>query len=441
MLLRTYVDLTSEHRNEMIRRSRHLINLDLFSCKTTQSICNYNFLNLNNPVVSTVSHPFQRNYSSSYDGVGAGEEKIGDIKEVRPEDKRIFSGIQPTGQIHLGNYFGAIKQWVKFQEEKVEGKYGECIYSVVDLHAITMPQERDSLEKSTFECVATLLACGIDPNKSILFLQSHVALHSQLSWVLGCTTTMPRLGQLPQFKEKSKTLAEVPLGLFTYPVLQSADILLYKSTHIPIGEDNFQHVQLAQHTAHRFNRIYGDTFTMPKAIMETGMWSRLRSLRKPENKMSKSEPDARSRISLMESPDEIVSKVKKAVTDFTSEVTFDPEKRPGVANLITIHSLCTGESPEEICSQAQARGLDTGKYKLVVAEALVEYLKPIRERLLDLMEDRGYLLSVLQLGAEKATEIGQPTWDKACYNVGISPQLSWLSQQKRKVKKSVSSAT
>lgn len=163
MLLRTYVDLTSEHRNEMIRRSRHLINLDLFSCKTTQSICNYNFLNLNNPVVSTVSHPFQRNYSSSYDGVGAGEEKIGDIKEVRPEDKRIFSGIQPTGQIHLGNYFGgklinyfvcittfaillcflfhaAIKQWVKFQEEKVEGKYGECIYSVVDLHAITMPQ-------------------------------------------------------------------------------------------------------------------------------------------------------------------------------------------------------------------------------------------------------------------------------------------------------------
>lgn len=171
------------------------------------------------------------------------------------------------------------------------------------------------------------------------------------------------------------------------------------------------------------------------------MWSRLRSLRKPENKMSKSEPDARSRISLMESPDEIVSKVKKAVTDFTSEVTFDPEKRPGVANLITIHSLCTGESPEEICSQAQARGLDTGKYKLVVAEALVEYLKPIRERLLDLMEDRGYLLSVLQLGAEKATEIGQPTWDKACYNVGISPQLSWLSQQKRKVKKSVSSAT
>lgn len=152
--------------------------------------------------------------------------------------------------------------------------------------------------------------------------------------------------------------------------------------------------------------------------------------------MSKSEPDARSRISLMESPDEIVAKLKKAVTDFTSEVTFDPEHRPGVANLVTIHSLCTGESPEEICASAQSRGLDTGKYKLVVADALVEYLKPIRERMMDLMEDRSYLLSVLQLGAEKAIEIGTPTWEKACFNVGISPQLSWLSHKKvRKIRK------
>lgn len=176
-----------------------------------------------------------------------------------------------------------------------------------------------------------------------------------------------------------------------------------------------------------------------------GMWSRLRSLRKPENKMSKSEPDPKSRISLMDSPDAIVEKIKKSMTDFTSEVTFDQEKRPGVANLITIHSLCTGEPPEKICTSMQNQGLDTGKYKRVVAEALIEYLKPIRERLLDLLEDRGYLLSVLKIGSDKALELGQPTWDKACFNVGISPQLSWLATmattKKITIKKAESSAS
>jgi len=347
-------------------------------------------------------------------------------RKIYPQ--RIFSGIQPTGQIHLGNYFGAVRQWVKFQNEKIQGKYDESIFCVVDLHAITLPQDPKKLRAASLEATATILACGIDPDKSVLFLQSQVALHTQLSWVLGCLTTMPRLGQLASFREKSKQVKDVPLGLFTYPVLQAADILLYNATHIPVGQDNLANVQIAQHLVKGFNRLYGETFAYPKPILETGMWSRLRSLRKPENKMSKSDPDPRSRICLQDSPEEIVEKIKKAVTDFTSEVTYDPEGRPGVSNLLEIHSLCSGQSPEEICQSV--KHLDTGKYKAVIAEALVEYLRPIRKHLGELKNDPGYLLQVLDKGRQRAEELGMPQWEGVCSRVGFLPNFKSLGTGK-----------
>ncbi|CAL8071313.1 unnamed protein product [Orchesella dallaii] len=381
-----------------------------------------------------------RKFSSSKESGGTGSKKgeeVGeeDVNKIFEESKheikgqpRVFSGIQPTGEIHLGNYFGAIRQWVRFQDEKKAGKYEQCIYSVVDLHAITIPQDRDVLEKNIFQAVATLLACGIDPNESILFLQSHVPLHPQLSWVLGCLSTMPQLGRLPNFRDKSKKLKEVPLGLYTYPVLQAADILLYNATHVPVGEDNVQQIQFAQLLAQRFNRIHGRTFNIPKIMLEGGMWCRLRSLRKPENKMSKSEPDAKSRIGLTDSPDEIVEKIKKSVTDFTSAVTYDPETRPGVSNLIMIHSLCSGQSAEEICNSVQ--DLDTGKYKFVVAEAVVEHLRPIRTKMIELMKEPAYLLDILKIGTEKAITLSEPVWNDVCFKVGISPSHSWLSKSR-----------
>lgn len=203
----------------------------------------------------------------------------------------------------------------------------------------------------------------------------------------------------------------------------------FSATHVPVGEDNFAQIEFAQDIAQRFNRIHGTMFNVPKSILEDGMWCRLRSLRKPENKMSKSEPDPKSRIGLMDTPDDIVEKVKKALTDFTSEVTFDLEKRPGVANLIMIHSLCTGQSPEDIC-QSMIH-LDTGKYKLVVAEAVVEYLKPIRSQMEQLLNEPSYLLDVLKVGADKALNLGTPIWDNVCFKVGISPNHSWLSRDVR----------
>lgn len=205
---------------------------------------------------------------------------------------------------------------------------------------------------------------------------------------------------------------------------------MISATHVPVGEDNIQQIQFAQHIAQRFNRIHGRTFNIPKIILEDGMWCRLRSLRKPENKMSKSEPDPKSRIGLTDSPDEITEKIKKAVTDFTSAVTYDPENRPGVSNLIMIHSLCSGQSPEEICESV--KHLDTGKYKSVVAEAVVEYLKPVRSQMLQLLNEPSYLLDVLQIGSDKALQLCSPMWENVCYKVGISPSHLWLKGKDNK---------
>ncbi|KAG5890965.1 hypothetical protein JTB14_028643 [Gonioctena quinquepunctata] len=331
--------------------------------------------------------------------------------------RRIFSGIQPTGAIHLGNYIGAIAQWVKLQDEKED-----LILSIADLHSMTLPHEPKKLRNNILEITATLLGCGLDPAKTILFQQSTVPEHTQISWCLGCICTMPRLSHLPQYKEKSKDLKDIPLGLFIYPVLQAADILAYKATHVPVGEDQVQQIQLAQELARMFNSRFGSTFPIPHALITGSDHARLKSLRDPTKKMSKSDPDPKSRICITDKPEDIVRNIKKAVTDFTSEVTYNPEERPGIANLISIHSFVTNKSVDEICRDAQ--NINTGEYKLVVADAVVEYLKPIQERISHYLSDRQYLLEVLRKGQEDASEISPRTWREMQNKLGISLELS-----------------
>ncbi|XP_065079430.1 tryptophan--tRNA ligase, mitochondrial isoform X2 [Ochlerotatus camptorhynchus] len=288
--------------------------------------------------------------------------------------RKIFSGVQPTGALHIGNYLGAIKRWVDLQDA------GENVtYCIVDLHSITLPQDPQVLRHNSLQMAATLLACGIDPSRATLFLQSGVPQHAELSWILGCMTTMARLTHLPQYKDKSAKLKEIPLGLYIYPVLQAADIMLYKATHVPVGEDQIQHLQMAQSLARAFNNRFGTTFPSCEPIISDDTSCRLKSLRDPTKKMSKSDPDPKACIMLTDNGKEIVEKIKKSVTDFTSEVTFEPETRPGVANLITIHSLASGKTPQQICQEA--KGLNTGQYKQHVADALVEHLNPIRVRI------------------------------------------------------------
>ncbi|XP_051160461.1 tryptophan--tRNA ligase, mitochondrial [Leptopilina boulardi] len=332
-------------------------------------------------------------------------------------EKRIFSGIQPTGNVHLGNYLGAIQNWIDLQNSGQN-----VIWSIVDLHAITLPQDPKELEKSIFSMAATLLACGVDPEKSILFQQSTVPLHTELSWILSSITTMAKLSRLPQFKEKSKTIKEIPVALFNYPVLQAADILIYKATHVPVGEDQIQHLQLAQDLSRLFNQKFGDTFPVPQTIINDDA-KRIKSLRDPTSKMSKSCPDSKSRLDLIDSPDILLNKIKKSITDFTSQVTYDPDNRPGVANLIKIHSLITGKSFEEICNEAE--GIDTGRYKLMLADVIIEKLNPIREKIQQLNAEPQYIEEILRAGAEKASSIAIPNFYDVRQKIGFSNKFKF----------------
>uniref|UniRef100_A0A146M209 Tryptophan--tRNA ligase, mitochondrial n=1 Tax=Lygus hesperus TaxID=30085 RepID=A0A146M209_LYGHE len=334
--------------------------------------------------------------------------------KVRNWPKIIFSGIQPTGTLHLGNYFGAVDKW----KQLVDCSDGDVILSVVDLHAITLPQDPKHLHSGILHMTASLVACGIDPEKCILFQQSKVPQHALFGWVLGTLTTMTRLYHFPQYKEKTETLKDIPLGLFTYPVLQAADILLYKSTQVPIGGDQVQHLHLAQHLVHTFNNKYGVTFPIPEYIVEAHSGAgRIKSLREPEKKMSKSHADPKSRIEITDTPEQILSKIKKAVTDFTSSVKYDPENRPGVSNLIDIHALAVGRTRNEIVDEAV--GLDTGKYKLRVADAVIEKLSPIRSEFIRLLDSKDYLVNVLADGSSKAERIASRTWEEVKTRIGF----------------------
>ncbi|CAK9806654.1 Tryptophan--tRNA ligase, mitochondrial [Anthophora plagiata] len=327
--------------------------------------------------------------------------------------KRIFSGIQPTGNLHLGNYLGVIQKWIQLQDN------GEnVVFSIVDMHSITLPHDPKELYDNVLKMTATLLACGIDPKKSILFQQSTIPMHAQFCWVLACTTTMARLAHLPQFKEKSETLKNVPVSLYIYPILQAADILLYKATHVPVGQDQVQHIQLAQDLAVKFNKTFGDTFPVPHSLVNENASQRIKSLRDPSKKMSKSSNDPKSRLDILDKPDTLMKKIKIAVTDFTSKVTYEPETRPGVSNLVTIHSMLTGKSPNQICSEVEE--LDTGKYKLVLADLIIEKLTPIQEEFSKLIKEPAYLQEVLQDGREKAMDIASDCWHEIQHKIGYT---------------------
>ncbi|KAM6979170.1 LOW QUALITY PROTEIN: tryptophan--tRNA ligase, mitochondrial [Tautogolabrus adspersus] len=327
-----------------------------------------------------------------------------------PGGGRVFSGIQPTGVPHLGNYLGALENWVALQSQ-----YPSVLYSIVDLHSITQPQDPAQLRSNILDMAASLLACGIDPERAILFQQSRVSEHAELSWILSCLTSMPRLRHLPQWKIKSKQKNEGSVGLYTYPVLQAADILLYKSTHVPVGEDQVQHLELAQDLARIFNNRYGDLFPEPAALLSSTR--KIKSLRDPSAKMSKSDPQAMATITITDSPDDIALKIRRAVTDFTSEVTFDPETRPGVSNLVTIHAAMATISVEEAVQQA--RGLDTGEYKKLVSEAVIQRLTPIREEIERLRGDRAHLEEVLDQGTRRARELAAPVLREVRQRVGF----------------------
>uniref|UniRef100_A0A1B6DU64 Tryptophan--tRNA ligase, mitochondrial n=2 Tax=Clastoptera arizonana TaxID=38151 RepID=A0A1B6DU64_9HEMI len=327
-------------------------------------------------------------------------------------EKKIFSGIQPTGSVHLGNYFGAIEKWIDLQNEG-----NDVIYCIVDLHSITLPQDPQVLKTNILQMTATLLACGIDPSKAILFRQSDVHQHTELCWILSCLSTMAQLAHFPQYKEKSATLKDVPLGLFIYPVLQAADILLYRATHVPVGQDQEQHLQMASTLARVFNSRFGSTFPSPNPLIEDSNRSRVRSLREPDKKMSKSHQDPKSRIELTDSTDSIVEKFKKAVTDCTSQITYEPNLRPGVSNLISLHSLSSGKTIQQICDENSH--IDTGKYKSIVAEAVIEKIKPIREEINRLLDSLEYLEQVLENGSEQASSIAEVTLHDVKQRIGL----------------------
>ncbi|XP_034655088.1 uncharacterized protein LOC117892898 [Drosophila subobscura] len=326
--------------------------------------------------------------------------------------RKIFSGIQPTGSVHLGNYLGAIRKWTQLQNSR-----DDVTVCIVDMHSITMPHNPPVLRENIFTMAATLLACGVDPAKSTLFVQSSVLEHCEFNWILSSMTTTPRLAQLPQFKEKSRLVRDIPLGLYVYPVLQAADIMLYKATHVPVGADQLQHIQLAQHLARTFNGRYGELFPVCHAMIEEGDASRVLSLRDPSKKMSKSEANPKATINLCDAPELIMEKIKKAITDFTSDITYNPDSRPGVSNLVNIHAQVTGQTIQSVLDEAKT--LDTAKYKERVADAVIEHLRPIRERVHEQLSNKNELIYMLEMGAEKARSQAQQTMRDVKQRLGL----------------------
>jgi tryptophanyl-tRNA synthetase len=326
--------------------------------------------------------------------------------------KRVMlSGIQPSGDLHLGNYLGAIKNWGARADEF------DCYYFMANMHTITVRQDPAALRRRTLEQLAQYIACGLDPEKNTLFIQSHVHQHAELGWVLNCYTMFGELSRMTQFKDKSAKNAEnINGGLFTYPALMAADILLYQPDYVPVGDDQKQHVELTRDVAQRFNGVYGDVFKIPEPyIPKTG--ARVMSLNAPESKMSKSMPDGC--VFLMEKPEDIQRKFKRAVTDSDTErcVRYDPAAKPGVSNLMSIYAAVTGKTYDQI--EAEFDGQGYGKFKPAVGEAVVECLRPIREEAERILKDKAYLESVYKNGAEKASYVANKTLRKVYKKVGF----------------------
>ncbi|WRD61398.1 tryptophan--tRNA ligase [Helicobacter pylori] len=322
--------------------------------------------------------------------------------------KRVFSGIQPTGQIHLGNYLGAIKHWVEAQDEY------ENLFCVVNSHAITLPIDPIFLKSQSYELVKLLLACGINPNQSGLFIQSEIDEHPALAWLLNCQVSMGEMQRMTQFKDKSlKNPKSVNVGLFNYPILMASDILLYQSDLVPVGEDQKQHLELTRNIAEKFNRDFGSCFKVPEPLIAK-VGARVMGLDDPKVKMSKSHQGANHAIFLLDEPDIIVRKIKKAATDSTGVIAFD-EKREGVFNLLNIYMLLSNESPENIEERFKNKGY--GDFKKELAEVVIQALKPIQERYKGISDDE--VKAVLNGGAKKAKPLAQATYQKAKELMGL----------------------
>ena len=328
----------------------------------------------------------------------------------------VLSGCQPSGQLTLGNYMGALKQWVSMQDDY------DCLYMIVDLHAITVRQDPKLLAEACLDGLSLYLACGIDPQKSTLFLQSHVPEHAQLSWVLNCYAQMGELNRMTQFKDKSaKNENNINVGLYSYPVLQAADILLYQADKVPVGEDQKQHLELTRDIATRVNNLYGDVFRLPDPYIPD-FGARIMSLQEPEKKMSKSDNNPNNFIGLLEDPKKLAKKIKRAVTDSDEQanIYFNPTEKPGVSNLLTLLSLATGKSIKEL--EPEYTDKMYGHLKGDVADAVVALLEPIQARYAEIRADRAYLDDVMRQGADKASARAAETLAKVYKAVGFIPK-------------------
>ena len=328
--------------------------------------------------------------------------------------KIVFSGIQPTGSFTLGNYIGAVRNWPLLQDEY------NCIYSVVDQHALTVRQDPATLRKRTYEAFAMLLASGIDPEKSMLFVQSHNPIHSQLNWILACNVQYGELTRMTQFKDKSAKHPEnINGGLLTYPVLMAADILAYNAAVVPVGIDQKQHVELARNIAQRFNSVYGETFVMPEAISPK-VGAKIMSLQEPTKKMSKSDENQNNIITLMDDPKVIMNKMKRAMTDSDNEIRF-AEDKPGISNLLSIYCAVTGKTIPE--AEREFAGMGYGTFKTAVGEAVVADLEPVQKRVKELEANKDYLDAIIKDGAEKASRLADRTLTKVQRKVGFPNRI------------------
>ena len=325
--------------------------------------------------------------------------------------KTLLSGIQPSGNLHLGNYLGAVKNWAALPDEF------NCFYFMADLHTLTVRQNPAELRRRSTTQLAQYIACGLDPEKNVLFLQSHVHEHAELGWILNCYTMFGELSRMTQFKDKcAKNADNINGGLFTYPSLMAADILLYQADYVPVGEDQKQHCELTRDIANRFNNLYGETFKVPEPYIPK-VGARIMSLGNPTSKMSKSDPTGC--VFLMDSPEEIARKFKRAITDSDTErcVRYDPENKPGVANLMNIYASVTGKSFDEIESEFADKGY--GVFKPAVGDAVIETLRPIREEAERILADKAYLKQVYTDGAMKASSVARKTLRKVYKRVGL----------------------
>ena len=333
--------------------------------------------------------------------------------EEQARKQVIFSGIQPSGVLTLGNYIGALSRFAELQDQY------DCLYCIVDEHAITVRQNPADLRRRCLELAALYLASGIDPEKSIIYCQSHVSAHAELAWILNCFTYMGELSRMTQFKDKSAKHADnINAGLFTYPVLMAADILLYQTNFVPVGADQKQHLELTRDIAQRFNGVYGDVFTVPEPLI-TKNGARIMSLQDPERKMSKSDPED-TFVSLLDDADTVRRKIKRAVTDSESEIRFDPENKPGVSNLLNIISALTGESTDSISAELNGQGY--GALKARTADCVIAALEPLQAEFKRLIADKEYLFGVLNSSSEKAAYLASRTLRKVQKKIGFAPR-------------------